>query len=108
AVPEVSVRQLHHDQEPALDQVVTLNRKDVGMADCLDAVERLQFLKGSSAILIDSLDVTVNELDGLGKASGRFHSPAFAKAAAAKPLDKLVTRNGLSAAFDAERHVTPF
>ena len=50
AVPQVAVGQLHDDDELAVDDVVAFERQDVGVADRLDAAERLEFLLGAASV----------------------------------------------------------
>src|SRR5713226_1780918 len=74
------------------------------MADRLDAAQGFELLLGPLSVGAGSLEVAINELDGLEQSAGGFALPYFAKAAAANALDELVTRDRLCSAFEPYRH----
>src|SRR5581483_7499824 len=104
AVPQVSLGQLHDDDELAVDDVVAFEAEDVGVADGLDAAEGLEFLLGALAAVVSAAEVAEDELDGLVQTAGGFGLPDLAEAAAAEALDELVARNRLGVAFDPHGH----
>ncbi len=82
-VPQVAVGQLHHDHQPAVDDVVAVQREQVRVADLLDPLERLEFLLGvADEVVVLTAQVAVDDLDGLEDAAGRFGPPDFAETAA--------------------------
>src|SRR5262249_2617618 len=97
AVPERAVGQLGGDDELAVDDVVTFEGEDVGMADLLDAAEGLELLLGAVALIRihagAGAKLAIDELHRLQHTAGRLGLPDLAEAAAAKPLDQSVPRD---------------
>src|ERR1700677_1306837 len=94
-IPDGAIGQLHDDDQLTIDDVVAFQRQDIRVMDRLDAAESLEFLFGPVAVVVGCLQVAENEFDGLEQAAGSLGSPDLAEAAAAKPVNQLVTRNGL-------------
>ena len=65
AVPKIAIRQLHDNQELAVDNVITFQGEDVRMTDSLDAAEGLQLLFGPLAVRAGGLQVPVDKLNSL-------------------------------------------
>ena len=86
AVPQVAVGQFHHDDELAIDDAKLFQRQDIGMANAFNAFERLGFLLGGAALLIDVVEIAENKLRGFQEPARRLDFPHLPKAAATKTL----------------------
>src|SRR5579872_1833064 len=90
SVPQVSIGQLHDDDELAIDCIETFKGENIGVADLPNSFERFQFLFGRPAILIHSIEVAKDKLGSLQKSARRFNLPNFSKSASTQALDQPV------------------
>src|SRR5262249_27733936 len=74
------------------------------MADRLNPFEGLEFLFGSSlAVGVGSLQIAVDDFDGLEQSAGGLGFPDFAEATAADAVYELIAGNRLRTWFDPQR-----
>src|SRR5262249_26314635 len=104
AIPEITIGQLHDDDELTVDDVVALKREDVWMSNGFDSAEGLEFLLGARSVVARGLQIAVDKLDGFHQAAGGFGLPDFAEAAAADPFYELVAGDRLDLTFNPDRH----
>ena len=92
-VVEVLVGQLHHDDEFAPDILDALDGEDEGMANLLDAFERLHLLLGAEVVAFEGVEVAVDEFDGFLDAAGRDAAPNLAEPTGSDRFDEAVARD---------------
>ena len=85
-VSEVLIRQLHDDEQLALDDFQPIDSQQKGMANGLDQLKGLPFLLDQESFAIQRLKVAVDELDRLEGAAGSLALPDLAEATAAQEL----------------------
>lgn len=105
AVPQVAVRQLHDDHEPAFDDVVAVEREQVRMTDRLHPLECLELLLGvADEVVVLGPQVAEDDFDGFEDAAGGFAAPHFAEPAGTETVQKSVSGNGFRLGFDGDGH----
>lgn len=95
AIEQVSIGQLHDNQELAVDDFDTFEGEQKRMSNRLDAVERAELLLGPSVITAITILAAEDELDGLVHPTGGLGLPDLAVAPSAKTSDEPVAWYGL-------------
>src|SRR6266404_3382689 len=93
-VVQAAVRQLHDDDQLAVDILNSVQAKYEGMTDFLDPLKGLQFLLGMDGIDVERFEIAVNELDCLEKPARRLALPDLAEAAAPQRFQQPIAGNG--------------
>src|SRR5262249_33615731 len=88
----------------AIENINPFCGKHERMPHFLHAAQRLEFLIGAYALVVECFEAAVDELYGLQQAAGAFALPDFAEPAAAERLDEAIAWNGLRIGLPQEAH----
>src|SRR5207249_1563756 len=98
------IRQLHDDDQLAIDILDTIQGEDKRMADFFDTIECLPFLLGVDSVHVERFEIAVDELDGLEETAGGLALPDLAEAAAAERFQEPVAGDRLCIRFAHNSH----
>ena len=105
-IVEALVRQLHDDDEFALQDLNLIHRQNERMANGLDPFDRFEFLLGLRGVAVDRVQVAEHELHRFVDAAGGDALPHFAEAACAERFDESIAGNRFGIGFAKPTHFT--